>query len=54
VRLRHEPEDDGQGDGGGQHDRHAPSAGNRVQMNLPAPWGVYQSKPRRPPSNHGG
>ena len=27
---------------------------NRLRMNLPAAWGVYQSKPRRDPSNHGG
>ncbi len=39
---------------GRRHDRDAAHPRHGTGMNLPAAWGVYQSKPRRAPSNHRG
>ena len=42
-----------QGEARGEDHGQAAQARDGMHMNLPAAWGVYQSKPRRTPSNHG-
>ena len=45
--------DEPQGEACRQDDGQAAQPWDGMGMNLPAAWGVYQSKPRRNPSNHG-